>query len=208
MSFNIPFIAVNKLLNVEDYITGKITTKSNSVAQDDDDDDELPPILSPQPTPGLLLDHSKVEASRTRIENVWNTQKDFPSVNSKKLCCLYCGLKLVSNRRWFLPTRREKKFPEVLDDDPITISSEPYFIYFGEGVFCTYYCAFMQCETKKIRSESSALYNKLLKLMYLDFSGRHPPVIDVQITRDHLEKFGGFLSTEGFRENALKYEPK
>lgn len=236
MSFNIPFIAVNKLLNVEDYITGKIATKSfrgggsGGSPAIEEDDDELPPILAPQPVPGLLLDHSKIEASRTRVENVWNTKKDFLTTESRKLCCLYCGMKLLFHRadssgavnRWFLPTRRERRMElveELSGDEEDTeeterpreepsLSPTVSYVYFGEGVFCTYYCTFMHASTKKMKAEATASCLKLLKLMCQDFSGRAPPVIDIQIVKDHLEKYGGFLSEQEFRENALRYEPK
>lgn len=236
MSFNIPFIAVNKLLNVEDYITGKIATKSARGAPIDEDEDELPPVLAPQPVPGLLLDHSKIEASRTRVENVWNTKKDFLTTESRKLCCLYCGLKILFHRgedstvvnRWFLPTRRERRM-EFLgglsgdegDEEHVACLEEPTrevhplaertlvsYVYFGEGVFCTYYCTFMHATTKKMKAEATAACLKLLKLMYQDISGLTHPVIDIQIVKDHLEKYGGFLSEQAFRENALRYEPK
>jgi hypothetical protein len=44
--------------------------------------------------------------------------------------------------------------------------------------------------------------------MHQDIFGKVPLVIDTQIVRDHLEKYGGFLSEATFRENALRYEPK
>lgn len=238
MSTNIPFAAIERLCNVEALVLGKIKSKSgNGSPVSFEYSSEPCPIITPQPTPNLLLDHSTVEASRVKIENVWATINDFPTTNNPRVCCLYCNIRFMEfietpeATRWFIPLRQEKKEDiPLVDEEPSsdtedsdseeapaeptlseiagTRSGQTYYVYSGEGIYCSYFCAYMQLTTRKMSVENMNKQLKLLALMYKDLYGVKAPVITTPVVKDHIEEYGGYVSKFTFKVHAFTYEGK
>lgn len=246
MSTNIPFAAVERLFNVDSLVLGKVKTKSVSGSVSEFDSEPCP-IITPQPTPNLLLDHATVEASRIKLENVWSTIDNFPSTDNQRVRCLYCNIRFMEfietpeATRWFIPLRQEKKedlfleeTPECSDEEdnssnsddsgeddededrslalkditPISRSCQTYYVYSGEGIYCSYFCSHMQLTTRKMSSENMKRQLKLLDLMYKDWYGVKPQVITTPVTKDHIEEYGGYISKFAYKVHAFKYEGK
>jgi hypothetical protein len=210
-------------------LLGKIKTKSG--CHSSPVDTEPCPIITPQATPNLLLNHAAVEASRVKLENVWSTIDDFPTVDNPRVCCLYCNTRFMEfietpeATRWFIPLRQEKKEdlylveepPGEEDDDesndeslnePISPSGSgrTYYVYSGEGMYCSYFCAYMQLKTRDMSVENRNKQLKLLGLMYKDLYGVKAPVIDTPVVKDHIEEYGGYISRFTYKNHAFTYE--
>lgn len=227
MTTNIPFAAIERLCNIEDFVLGKIKTGSTGKSVEST---EPCPIITPQPTPNLLLDHSTLESSRVKMENVWCTIDEFPTTDNPRVCCLYCSTRFMAfienptAIRWFIPLRQDKKEElsitgetpeestrETLPRETLPVASSTgvtYSVYSGEGIFCSYFCTHMHLNSRKMPQENTNRQLKLLDLMYKDLYGCKPPVITTPVVKDHIEDYGGYISRFKYKVHAFKYEGK